>query len=373
MYARQNKIDYGSVKNVAGEFVTADDGSGIVHMAPAFGADDMEASRAYGLPVVNPIRPDGRFEDDVPLVGGRFFKDADQPLTLTVDGTSHSVSATLLTVGNGAYFGGDMKVCPTASLHDGLVDVTVIGPIGRIELLREHRAFGLYEGPEVPLIGPDLLVMTQPKAIVVATTDELTTSVGVLDEEHGVIEAGVRELGRDLATLHANASECADPNGYLDPHDRPRDYELLLSELTAGGYVGHDAALWVESMLCRFQPFVASPSSYRRFLHGDVTPGNVMVDGDRYGSLIDLVERERADCIVRGIRAVSDFEYEFQMALMNRELAGSIETVFMMPDAKYSYISSRLIKEVFSLGGRVHGLVPELVEQRLREKQAVRT
>ena len=75
---------------------------------------------------------------------------------------------------------------------------------------------------------------------------------------------------------------------------------------------------------------------------------------------------------MRGLRAVSDFEYEMQMALMNRELASSIETVFMMPDAKYSYISSRLIKEVFGLGGKVHGLVPELVEKRLREKQGVK-
>ena len=90
------------------------------------------------------------------------------------------------------------------------------------------------------------------------------------------------------------------------------------------------------------------------------------------GLLIDLVARERADCIVRGIRAVSDFEYEFQMALMNRELASTIETVFMMPAVQYSYISSRLIKEVFSLGGRVHGLVPDMVEARLREKQTAR-
>jgi pantetheine-phosphate adenylyltransferase len=60
------------------------------------------------------------------------------------------------------------------------------------------------------------------------------------------------------------------------------------------------------------------------------------------------------------------------MALMNRELASTLETVFMMPDAKYSYISSRLIKEVFSLGGKVHGLVPELVEKRLQERRSVR-
>jgi len=90
------------------------------------------------------------------------------------------------------------------------------------------------------------------------------------------------------------------------------------------------------------------------------------------GLLVDYVAKRKANVIVRGLRAVSDFEYEFQMALMNRELANSIETVFMMPDAKYSYISSRLIKEVFSLGGKVHGLVPELVENKLREKQGVK-
>ena len=86
------------------------------------------------------------------------------------------------------------------------------------------------------------------------------------------------------------------------------------------------------------------------------------------GLLVDYVERRQAQVIVRGLRAVSDFEYEFQMALMNRRLNGKIETVFMMPAEQYSYISSRLIKEVFSLGGRVHGLVPDTVEERLRQK-----
>jgi pantetheine-phosphate adenylyltransferase len=90
------------------------------------------------------------------------------------------------------------------------------------------------------------------------------------------------------------------------------------------------------------------------------------------GLLVDYVARRKANVIVRGLRAVSDFEYEFQMALMNRELASTIETVFMMPAVQYSYISSRLIKEVFALGGRVHGLVPELVEARLRDKQSAR-
>jgi pantetheine-phosphate adenylyltransferase len=86
------------------------------------------------------------------------------------------------------------------------------------------------------------------------------------------------------------------------------------------------------------------------------------------GLLIDLVARERADCIVRGIRAVSDFEYEFQMALMNRKLSSSVETVFLMPHEKYTYIASRLIKEVASFGTSVAGMVPPGVEKRLIER-----
>ena len=86
------------------------------------------------------------------------------------------------------------------------------------------------------------------------------------------------------------------------------------------------------------------------------------------GLLVDYVARRQAQVIVRGLRAVSDFEFEFQMALMNRRLDARIETVFMMPAEQYTYISSRLIKEVFTLGGRVDGLVPELVEARLQHK-----
>ncbi len=91
------------------------------------------------------------------------------------------------------------------------------------------------------------------------------------------------------------------------------------------------------------------------------------------GLLVDYVEKRRAQVIVRGLRAVSDFEFEFQMALMNQRLNGKIETVFMMPAEQYTYTSSRLIKEVFRLGGRVHGLVPDMVEDRLRAKIAART
>jgi pantetheine-phosphate adenylyltransferase len=87
------------------------------------------------------------------------------------------------------------------------------------------------------------------------------------------------------------------------------------------------------------------------------------------GLLIDFVERIGASVIVRGIRAVSDYEYELQMALMNRRLSSRVETVFMMPAEAYSYLSSRLVKEISLLGGSVHGLVPPAVERRLALKQ----
>jgi pantetheine-phosphate adenylyltransferase len=87
------------------------------------------------------------------------------------------------------------------------------------------------------------------------------------------------------------------------------------------------------------------------------------------GLLVEYARRRRASAIIRGIRAVSDYEYEFQMALMNRHLEPMLETVFMMPAEQYTYISSRLIKEVVALNGSVRGLVPELVETRLHEKQ----
>jgi len=88
------------------------------------------------------------------------------------------------------------------------------------------------------------------------------------------------------------------------------------------------------------------------------------------GLLVDYARRQGATALIRGLRAVSDFEYEFQMALMNRRLNHDLETVFLMPAEQYTYTSSRLIKEVFRLGGAVSGLVPPLVEQRLRQKQA---
>lgn len=86
------------------------------------------------------------------------------------------------------------------------------------------------------------------------------------------------------------------------------------------------------------------------------------------GLLVDYAEQREASVIVRGLRAISDFEYETQMALMNRRLNSSIETVFMMPAEPYTYLSSRLVKEVFELGGSVDGLVPSSIKARLSEK-----
>ena len=86
------------------------------------------------------------------------------------------------------------------------------------------------------------------------------------------------------------------------------------------------------------------------------------------GLLVDYAREQRAHAVVRGIRAISDYEYEFQMALMNRRLSPDVETIFLMPDAKYSFVSSRLVKEVFRLGGSVDGLVPKFVIERMKDK-----
>src|SRR5438445_9200688 len=94
---------------------------------------------------------------------------------------------------------------------------------------------------------------------------------------------------------------------------------------------------------------------------------NVSVDTFE-GLTVDYALRVEATAILRGIRAISDYEYELQMALMNRKLQPGLETVFMMPAEQYSYLSSRLVREVAKLGGSIQDLVPEMVELRLREK-----
>ncbi|HSB74836.1 MAG TPA: pantetheine-phosphate adenylyltransferase [Terriglobales bacterium] len=94
---------------------------------------------------------------------------------------------------------------------------------------------------------------------------------------------------------------------------------------------------------------------------------NVRVDSFD-GLMVDYALKVGATAVLRGIRAISDYEYELQMALMNRKLEPRLETVFMMPAETYSYLSSRLVRQVGMLGGSVRGLVPEMVEQKLREK-----
>jgi len=89
-----------------------------------------------------------------------------------------------------------------------------------------------------------------------------------------------------------------------------------------------------------------------------------------HGLLIDFMKNNKAGIMIKGLRAISDFEYEFQMALMNRKLDPEIETFFMMPNLKYTFISSNLVKEVSFLGGCLEGLVPVEVEKRMREKHS---
>ena len=101
----------------------------------------------------------------------------------------------------------------------------------------------------------------------------------------------------------------------------------------------------------------------------DISRGRCTVRVDSFsGLLVNYAVAQEANVIVRGIRAISDYEYELQMALMNRRLEPGIETVFMMPAETYSYVSSRLVKEVFQLGGELKGLVPPLVEERMKQK-----
>lgn len=89
------------------------------------------------------------------------------------------------------------------------------------------------------------------------------------------------------------------------------------------------------------------------------------------GLLVDFARARGATAVIRGIRAVSDYEYEFQMAMMNRKLDPELETLFMMPAEKYTYVSSRLIKGVFQLGGDITSLVPAVVVERLKRKKVV--
>lgn len=119
------------------------------------------------------------------------------------------------------------------------------------------------------------------------------------------------------------------------------------------------------------QPFFTVEERYEMLTEvlRDIDQGACKVRVDSFrGLLVNYAVAQQANVIVRGIRAISDYEYELQMALMNRRLEPGIETVFMMPAETYSYVSSRLVKEVFQLGGTIDGLVPSVIEKRMKEK-----
>jgi len=101
----------------------------------------------------------------------------------------------------------------------------------------------------------------------------------------------------------------------------------------------------------------------------EITKNMENVEVDQFsGLLVHYMKKKEADIIVKGLRMVSDFEYEFQMALMNKKLSNEVETIFMMTNSKYGYVSSSLIKEIARFGGCLKDLVPEVVEKRLKEK-----
>jgi pantetheine-phosphate adenylyltransferase len=115
------------------------------------------------------------------------------------------------------------------------------------------------------------------------------------------------------------------------------------------------------------KPLFTVPEREQMLREATLSFGNVSV-ATFDGLLVDFARQQGAKAVLRGIRAISDYEYEFQMAMMNRKLDPDIETLFMMPAEKYTYVSSRLIKGVFQLGGDVSALVPPNVVERLKAK-----
>jgi len=115
------------------------------------------------------------------------------------------------------------------------------------------------------------------------------------------------------------------------------------------------------------RPFFTVEERKKMLLQSTKNFKNVEIDSFE-GLLVDYLKKKNAEIIIRGLRAVSDFEYEFQLALMNRRLNSKIETVFILPDESYTYLSSSLVKEIHKLGGNIGGLVPKITEQFLKKK-----
>jgi aminoglycoside phosphotransferase (APT) family kinase protein len=139
--------------------------------------------------------------------------------------------------------------------------------------------------PRLVVFDESLDIMPVPFSIFERVHAEpLSKRVGTVPQAHQPIW---HELGRQLATLHTNATAVADPHGYLDPHTRLHDPEPLLSDLERNGYLGNEAAPWVRDVLRRLHPAVPPPNTYRRFIHGDVTATNVLIRDDAFHSIVD--------------------------------------------------------------------------------------
>ncbi|MEE8584215.1 MAG: pantetheine-phosphate adenylyltransferase [Acidobacteriota bacterium] len=144
-------------------------------------------------------------------------------------------------------------------------------------------------------------------------------------------------------------------NGHLDIIERGRN---IFGRVVVAVLVNRDK-----------QPLFSIEERLQMIREATARWDNVVVDSFS-GLLVNFAARCQAAVILRGIRAVTDYEYEFQMALMNRRLAADIETLFLVPSEAFSFLSSSLVREVAALGGSVSGLVPRLVEDRLTEKVA---
>jgi pantetheine-phosphate adenylyltransferase len=145
-------------------------------------------------------------------------------------------------------------------------------------------------------------------------------------------------------------------NGHLDLIERG---SRIVDELVVAILNNADKGVPLFSVAERIE-MIAEAIAASGFTNVSVTTFN--------GLLVDFARSQGAKAVLRGIRAITDYEYEFPMAMMNRKLAPNVETIFMMPAEQYTYVSSRLIKGVFNLGGDVSELVPPLVMQRLKAK-----
>jgi pantetheine-phosphate adenylyltransferase len=145
-------------------------------------------------------------------------------------------------------------------------------------------------------------------------------------------------------------------NGHLDLIERG---SRIVDELVVAILSNSDKGVPLFSVAERME-MIAEAIAASGFTNVSVTTFN--------GLLVDFCHAQNAKAVLRGIRAITDYEYEFPMAMMNRKLDPSLETLFMMPTEQYTYVSSRLIKGVFNLGGDVSALVPPLVMQRLKAK-----